>query len=191
MWWTRVRIMLALALSSCASLALAQTSDSQDRLASLMAAARQEGKVVVLGPPDAEVRRQLPAAFKARFGVTVEYLGGRSTEAGPKLRAERAAGVYTADVLFGGSDTMATVYYAEKMLAPLKPELFLPEVLDPTKWRRGKLWFTDPEDMFVLRLFNTVGPAFHINTRSVKAGELNTAHGLLDAKWRGKISAHD
>src|SRR5439155_511319 len=79
-----------------------------------------------------------------------------------KLRSERAAGVYTADILFGGSDTMATIYYAEKMVAPLKPELFLPEAVDPTKWRGGKLWFTDPEENYVLRLFNTVGPAFHI-----------------------------
>src|SRR5882762_6693117 len=128
----------ALALLCCATAASAQTADWESRLNSLVAAARQEGKVMVFGPPDPHVRQQLPAAFKARFGVTVEYLGGRSNEAAVKLRSERAAGVYTADILFGGSDTMATIYYAEKMVAPLKPELFVPEAVDPTKWRGGK-----------------------------------------------------
>src|SRR4051812_14594760 len=34
-----------------------------------LAAARQEGKVVVSGPPSAELRKALPAAFKARYGI--------------------------------------------------------------------------------------------------------------------------
>ena len=183
--------LIALALLCCSTVASAQTADWESRLNSLVAAARQEGKVVVLGPPDPEVRRDLPAAFKARFGVTVEFLGGRSTEAAAKLRSERAAGVYTADILFGGSDTMAAVYYAEKMMAPLKSELFLPDALDGTKWIGGKLWFMDPEGTRVLRLFNTVTPSFHINTRQVNSDELTSARDLLNPKWRGKISAHD
>jgi iron(III) transport system substrate-binding protein len=77
------------------------------------------------------------------------------------------------------------------MLAPLKPELFLPDALDAGKWRAGKLWFTDPDGTHVLRLFNTVNPAFHINTRQVRPDEVGSAQALLDGKWRGKISAHD
>ena len=65
--------------------------------------------------------------------------------------------------------------YPEKMLAPLRPALVLPEVLDPTKWRAGKLWFTDPEERYVLRLFNTVDPVFYINTQYVKPGEISAA----------------
>ncbi len=183
--------LLALALLLCASVASAQTSDWKSRWDQLAAAAQKEGKVVVLGPPDARVRQEVPAAFKARFGVTVEYIGGRSNEASAKLRAERTAGVYSVDVVFAGSDSMAGVYYAEKMLAPLKPELFLPDAADPSKWKRGSLWFSDPEQTYVLRLFNTAGPALYINTDHVKPGELKTARDLLNPKWQGKISAHD
>ncbi len=175
----------------CASAAWAQPSDWQGRWDKLVKAAQQEGKIVVIGPPDARVREEVPAAFKARFGITVEYIGGRSTETAAKLRAERSAGSYTADVLFAGSDSMSGVYYAEKMLAPLKPELFLPEVVDPAKWKRGSLWFSDPEQNYVLRLFNTAGPALYINTDLVKPGELKKSSDLLDPKWKGKISAHD
>jgi len=42
----------------------------------LIAAARREGTVVVAGPAHPEVRQALPAAFKARFGVNLEYIGG-------------------------------------------------------------------------------------------------------------------
>jgi iron(III) transport system substrate-binding protein len=157
----------------------------------LVAAAKKEGKVVVIGPPDATVRKALPDAFKAKYGITVEYIGGRGTETSAKLRSERSAGVYSVDIAFGGSDSMATVYYAEKFIAPLKPELIDPEVTDPTKWKRGKLWFSDPEDTYVLRLFNTAGPIVFINTSQVKPGELKSVHDLLDPKWKGKISAHD
>jgi iron(III) transport system substrate-binding protein len=183
--------LLALAFLLFASVASAQTDDWKTRWDQLIAAAQKEGKVVVLGPPDARVRQELPAAFKARFGVTVEYIGGRSSESSARLRAERSAGVYTVDVVFAGSDSMAGVYYAEKMLAPLKPELFLPEVIDPAKWKRGRLWFTDPEETYALRLFNTAGPALYINTDHVKPGELRTSRDLLNPKWKGRISAHD
>lgn len=184
--------LLALAFLLCtSSFASAQTGDWKAQWDRLIAAAQKEGKVVVLGPPDGRVRQEVPAAFKARFGVTVEYIGGRSSESSAKLRSERTAGVYTVDVVFAGSDSMATVYYAEKMLAPLKPELFLPEVVDPSKWRRGSLWFTDPEEKHVLRLFNTANPALYINTDHVKPGELRTVRDLLDPKWKGRISAHD
>jgi iron(III) transport system substrate-binding protein len=183
--------LLALVFLCCASVASAQTDDWQSKWDRLVAAAQKEGKVVVLGPPDARVRQELPAAFKARFGVTVEYIGGRSSESSAKLRAERSAGVYSVDVVFAGSDTMAGVYYAEKMLAPLKSELFLPDAVDPSKWKRGSLWFTDPEETYVLRLFNTAGAALYINTDHVKPGELKAARDLLDPKWKGKISAHD
>jgi iron(III) transport system substrate-binding protein len=183
--------LLALAFVCCASVALAQIADPQSQWDPLVAAARREGKVVLLAPPDPQVRNELPAAFKARFGITVDYIGGRSAETAARLRLERAANLYTVDVAFAGSDTLAGVYYPEKMLAPLKDALILPEVLDPTKWRAGKLWFTDPEQRYVLRLFNTVDPAFYINTQSVKPGEISAARDLLDPKWRGKISAHD
>jgi len=142
----------------------------------LVAAAKKEGKVVVIGPPDATVRKALPDAFKAKYGITVEYIGGRGTETSAKLRSERSAGVYSVDIAFGGSDSMATVYYAEKFIAPLKPELIDPEVTDPTKWKRSKLWFSDPEDTYVLRLFNTAGPIVFINTSQVKPGELKSVH---------------
>src|SRR5260370_23242604 len=171
----RMARLLALAILCCAAYASAQTQDRENQWDLLVAAAKGEGKVVRVGPPDAQVRQELSAAFKARFGVTVEYLGSRSSETAARLRVERAAGLYTVDVVFAGSDTLAGVYYPEKMLAPLKPALILPDALYPAKWKRGRLWFTDPEERYVLRLFNTVSPALYINTRLVPPDGLRAA----------------
>src|SRR5581483_9677436 len=178
---------LTFAFLCCVSVAQA-AEQSWD---ALVAAAKKEGKVVVLGPPDPQVRQELPAAFKARFGITLEYLAGRSSETAAKLRAERQAGVYTVDVALAGIQTMSTILYREKMLVPLRPLLVLPEVTDPAKWKKGKLWFMDPEERYILRLFNTVGANFYVNTQSAKPSDFRSARDLLDPKWMGKISAHD
>ena len=89
----------------------------------LIAAAQKEGRVVVIGPPDPEVRRVLPAAFKERFGVTLEFSGGRTSDQAARLRAERGAGRYTVDLAIAGAQSMATIFHREKMLAPLRPAL--------------------------------------------------------------------
>ncbi len=170
---------------------MAQSADWQKAWDETLAAARKEGKVVLLAPPDTNVRQALPAAFKERYGITLEYLSGRSSETAAKLRAERSAGIYSVDVVLAGIQTMSTVYHREKMLDPLKPLLVLPEVVDGSKWKKGKLWFADPEQQYVLRLFNTVNESFTINTQEVKPADLRSVRDLLDPKWKGKISFMD
>ena len=188
-----MKTLLALALFGYAAglcNAAAQTATAQG-WDQLVTEARKEGKVVLLGPPDGQVRQDLPAAFKARYGITVEYLGSRSAESAARLSAERSAGIYSVDVVLAGGETMSGVYYAQKMLAPLKPQLVAPDAVDPSKWWNGAPWYMDPEKTYVLRLFNTVLPSFHINTNLVKPAEVTSAHALLDPKWRGKISTND
>jgi iron(III) transport system substrate-binding protein len=121
----------------------------------------------------------------------MEYLTGRGSDQGTKLRREREAGIYTVDAVLAGSQTMFTVLHREKMLAPLKPELILPEVTDGKNWLRGSLWFVDPEQQYILRTFNTVREAFMINTQVVKPDELRKFSDLLNPKWKGKISFLD
>ena len=157
----------------------------------LVAAAQREGRVVIIGPPDPQVRKILPAAFKARFGVTIEFSGGLTSDQAARLRAERSAGVHTVDIAIAGAQSMATIFHREKMLAPLRPALILPEVLDGTKWKKGELWFADPEQQYVLRLVSYVQPSFFINTAAVSPDEFRSGRELLDPKWRGKISAED
>ena len=169
--------------------AMAQDKAAFDKL---VAAAQQEGTVVVKGPPHADLRKQLPAVFKQRYGITVEYLGGRTNEHLARLRAERDAGQKSSvDVNIGGIQSIATVFHREKMLEPMRPFLLMPEVADGSKWKKGELWFADPEQTYVLRLSSSVQAPIYINTSRVKPGELKTAHDLLGPKFHGKISMGD
>jgi iron(III) transport system substrate-binding protein len=169
----------------------AQSADWQKTWNETLAAAKKEGRVVVAAPPDTQVRQLLPAAFEARYGIRMDYISGRGTDQATKLRRERSAGIYTVDAVVAGNQTMFSVLLGEKMLAPLKPELILPEVTDGSKWKRGSLWFPDPEQKYILRIFSTVREGFMINTNEVKSADLRNIHDLLDPKWKGKISSLD
>jgi iron(III) transport system substrate-binding protein len=184
-----VVLLLAMLLPSIAQ---GQTvANWQKKWDETLKAAREEGKVVVTGPLDAQVRKLLPEAFKKRYGIAMEYQSARGSDSANKMRAERAAGIYTADAALAGSNTMFTVMLREKMLTPLKPYLILPEVTEGRNWKRGSIWFVDPEEQYVLRLFSTVSEAFWINTQEVKPGELRSIQDLLNPRWKGKIAFMD
>ena len=185
------RLLVLLLLSVVSVAGHAHASDWQKKWDETVAAARKEGRVVVAAPPDAEVRQALPAAFEARYGIRMEYLSGRGSDQANKLRRERSAGSYTVDAVVAGNQTMFSVLYGEKMLAPLKPELILPEVTDGRNWNRGSLWFADPDQQYILRIFSTVREAFIINTKEVDEKELRKFTDLLDPKWKGRLSFLD
>ena len=153
----------------------------------LVADAKKEGKVVIIAPPDPQVREALPAAFKAKYGITVEYLGGRSSETAAKMRAERNAGVYTVDVALSGIQTMAAIFYREKMLDPIDDTvLMLPEVTEGKYWKTGKPWFMDPEGKYILRLFNTCHRDVLPQYQLVKPEEIKIGAGPAQSEMEGQ-----
>jgi len=184
-------MLIAILLLLLPSLSWAQATGWEKEWKDLLAGARKEGRVVVTGDPDPAMRLQVANKFTKKFGITVEYLGGRGSYVAARLRAERRARHYTTDVFSSGLGTITNVLYAEKMLAPLKPVLILPEVVDPSKWKKGKLWFVDPEEKYILRLFNYLTTLFFVNTDYVKPEEFKSMQDLLNPKWRGKIITDD
>jgi iron(III) transport system substrate-binding protein len=157
----------------------------------LVAAAKKEGRVVVAGSPDPVMRNEILPKFKERFGFPIEFIAGRSSVVTARVKTERAAGIYSVDVFLAGPDTTAVSLYGEKMIDPIRPLLTMPEVADGAKWKRGKIWFADPEERYAVRPFSSVATMVFINTEFVKPDELRTAKDLLNPKWRGKISAED
>jgi len=171
--------------------AWAQDKAGQKEWNETLAAAKKEGRVVVAGSPDPVMRGEIIPRFTSRFGINVEFLAGRSSEIAAKVRTERSAGVYSTDVFLAGPDTTVVILHGEKIIDPLKPLLILPEVVERGKWKRGDLWFVDPEGNSVLRAFNSVNGIVFINTEYVKLEEIRSAKDLLNPKWRGKISTED
>jgi iron(III) transport system substrate-binding protein len=170
---------------------LAQTKGSDKEWNALIEAAKKDGKVVVAGSPDPVMRNEIIPKFKERYGIGIEFLAGRSSEITARVKTERGSGIYSVDVYLAGPDTTATTLYADKMIDPLRPLLVMPEVVDGTKWKQGKVWFADPEERFAARPFSSVATMLFINTDQVKPEEMRSAKDLLNPKWRGKISSED
>jgi iron(III) transport system substrate-binding protein len=155
----------------------------------LVAAARQEGRVVIGAAPNPELRVALPARFKERFGVEVEYIAALSAQQATKLMSERVAGLYTLDVILGGPDTLITVMLPEQMLDPIAPLLILPDIADSSKWVRGKPWYLDPEERYLIRLINQQSYTFSANADLVNPDEIRAPEDLLQPRWKGRIAA--
>lgn len=182
----------AFVTSSLVSSAFAQIADWRKVWDETVAAAKKEGRVVVIGSPDPVMRNEVIPAFTARHGIAVEYIAtGSSGQAAARIKVERSSGIYSTDIFLSGPDTQYNVLYAEKIIDPLKPMLILPEVTEAANWKRGAPWFMDPEQQYVLRLFNSLDSLLFINTDQVKLEEMKTAKDLLNPKWRGKIVTDD
>jgi ABC-type Fe3+ transport system substrate-binding protein len=165
----------------------------------LVAAAQRESRLIVLGPPTAELRQRLPEAFQRRFGITIDYTGQPSGDFAARLASERAGGIYSADVVISGSNSMYVTLAGRGqvengvmgMLAPLRPVLILPEVLDTSKYRLGKLIFMDPAGEYVYRQNNSVNRMVTVNTDQVRPSDVQSWYDLLKPEYRGRIVTYD
>jgi iron(III) transport system substrate-binding protein len=185
------KILALLILLTPASGSMAQPSDWQKTWDQALAAAKKEGKVVIVGSPDPVMRDKIIPKFTERFGVQVEYIAGSSGQIAARVGTERLSGIYSVDIYLSGAQTTLNVLLPEKMIDPLKPLLILPEVTDGSKWKRGKPWFVDTEGQYILMLFSSADNMLFINEDYVKRDEMRSMQDLLNPKWKGKIATDD
>jgi iron(III) transport system substrate-binding protein len=188
---TGAKFLVAMFVFATSSAANAQPTEWQKTWQTTLEAAKAEGKLVVVGQPSPAMRNEILPAFTRKFGIPVELISGQSSAVVGKVRTERASGIYSIDVFMANGSTSIASLYAEKMLDPLKPLLLLPEVLDGSKWKRGRPFFADPEEQYLMLMFVSVDSLLFINTEYVKPEELRSAEDLLNPKWKGKISTED
>ncbi|MGH7771804.1 MAG: ABC transporter substrate-binding protein [Candidatus Binatia bacterium] len=166
--------------------------DWKERWDRTVSATKKEGKVVVFGPPGELIRQGLIDGFKKAFPeVALEFSGARGPELATKVRSERDAGIYTADLIISGATTGLTMFKPMKALDPIEPFLILPEVKDPKYWRDNKLLFADKEGKLVFVFVSQLLPVLAYNQAQVKVEEVDELYELLDPKWKGKIVIND
>jgi iron(III) transport system substrate-binding protein len=198
-------VILTLTLAACAPAAApapttstgpAAAKPSGDRPAGwdqLVAAAKQEGKLVIAGPPGQEYRGVTVDDFQRAYpGITVEYNAARSNEHVPRIMAEREAGRFLPDVYLSGQ--VYTVFHLKPAgaVVPLKPELVLPEVLDEAAWFENRLaWCDDSEPHTCLMFQGAVQPIVSYNTTLVNPSEFTSYWDVVNPKWKGKIESTD
>lgn len=163
----------------------------QEQWDKMVAAAKNEGKVVLYSNAGSDVRLALGNVVKEKYGLGLEWVVGNGTELAQKTNQERRAGLYLSDMWMLGADIQVTQLKPEGILDPLRPALLLPEVVDTKLWYSGKLPFADKEDRYVLSSLLYPNSPVIINTDMVKVEDVKSYRNLLEPKWKGKIAIHD
>ncbi len=158
----------------------------------VLAAARREGKVAVLGPAGSAQREALERGFEKAFpGIDVEYLGESGSVHARRLVEERKASIYSADVYIGGTTTAIGDLMPAGAADPLKPTLILPEVTETKNWRDGRLDFADNAQVYNLVPMPYPKTMIAYNKQLVDPKELQSYRDLLNPKWKGKLATMD
>ena len=182
----------ALALCVACTVGLpARAADWQDGAGAewrnILAAAKNEGRVVVAGP--GEIAGPLSEGFKRDTGVEVEFLGGETRDRSSRVSREVRAGRVTIDFVFTGSVELPLVkegYFEEE-----NAKLMLPGVTDLKNWSGGKLKWVDNTKRYMLQTQEFVSSVPIYDGNAIKPGELTSWNDLLDAKYKGKMVAYD
>jgi len=147
--------------------------------------AKKEGRVVVAATPTLQM---VFAEFQKRYPqIKVVFLPGSSAQLLPRIITERRAGKYLEDVVITGPSPMYSFLYKGKALDPIKPALILPEVLDESKWWKGKHLYRDDEEKYIFAFNLAPLPFFAYNTKLVDPKEIKSYWDFLHPKWKGKI----
>ena len=178
---------LFLALNFCSpAVTLAASASSWD---SLLAKARTEGSVTVSGPGTADARRSLTKPFEDRYGIRVEYDGGRGSDQRTLIINQRAAGIHQTDVWLTGFGTVEGLD-VRAFFEPLEPLLLLADVKATQTWLNGHLWY-DAKDRRIFghaaRLFGGLA----VNPQNVRGEVIKSFKDLLKPQYKGKIIADD
>jgi iron(III) transport system substrate-binding protein len=158
----------------------------------MVAEAKKEGQLTVMGPAGAEIRRAITEPFQKKYGIQIEYLSGRASDFGPRILTERRAGQYLWDIVLGGTTTILESLVPAGAADPIKPALLLPEVTDTKNWREGKLDFSDNAQVHNLVFMGTPKVILAYNKNMIDpTKELRSYKDLLAPKWREKIASDD
>jgi ABC-type Fe3+ transport system substrate-binding protein len=158
----------------------------------LVAAARQEGKLVVSGPTGQLWREALQTFEQDYPGISLELTGGNSRDFWPRLFQERDAGQYLWDLRVGGPDPEVFDARDRGALDPVRPLLVLPEVADESKWFGGfEGLYADKEKQYLPAFVASASFNVYVNRNAVPESELASEEQLADPRWRGKIVVQD
>ena len=179
----RALAILALAVSSASfaveptpGVVAAATYKGVDRTERLVAAARQEGELMLYSSLTQDDQLRLAADFKRRYGVTVKFWRGSQAHILQRVITETRAGRFEFDVLETNApqiEALAREKLLQKMASPYVEEVLLPETVPA----HGE-WAPDRLNLVV----------YAYNTSAVKPADVPRAWAdLLEPKWKRRI----
>jgi hypothetical protein len=176
--------------------AVAQTPDPA-KWAEVQKKAKEEGQLVLAGPPFQGMRTALTSAFKERYGIELNYLGLNAGETIARVDTESKAARVTIDANLGGTSTCWAMSQRGQ-IESMNGKLIDPEILHPSVWRLGKPKLNEagaadlPADFRCsLQAAEWVMTDLFANTSIVKPSEIASWKDLLKPQYKGKIAAYD
>lgn len=158
----------------------------------IVAAAKTEGHVSVIGPQGSGSTDGLTKGFQAKYpDIQVDYNGMAGNQISPKVLAEIAANQNSTDVIITGTTTAIDSLEPANALDSVPPYLVGPDDRDPTVWRPGHLDFADSAGQFNLVFSTYVKAPFIYNPTLVDPNQFTSYKDLLDPQWKGKIVWRD
>jgi iron(III) transport system substrate-binding protein len=147
-----------------------------DRIQRLIAGAQKEGSLTLYSSAQVAVMTAVGNAFQRKYGVKVNLWRGSSEQIFQRVQTEARAGRDLVDVMETAGPTMQAGDRAgllQDIATPLTAEL-MPEAYVP-----GRPWIASRLSVFVVAY----------NTNLVRRADVPQSYeGLLDPKWRGKLS---
>jgi iron(III) transport system substrate-binding protein len=152
-------------------------------------AAKREGQVTIYAT---DVYEEVYREFQKRYPeIKVVMVPGAGSAIANRIMGERRAGKFLGDIYLGGSGTAHDVLLKAKILDPVKPQLVMPEVLDESKWWRGRHKYVDPQGEYIFAFNGLSQSYFHFNSKAVNPKEFSSYWNFLQPKWKGKILVMD
>jgi iron(III) transport system substrate-binding protein len=154
-------------------------------------AAKKEGQVTIYGSRGFELIVNEGEFQKAYPEIKVVTFSAETGDFLQRLLSERRAGKYLADLAIGSADSPYTLYES-KFLDAIVPALILPEVLDASKWWRGKHHYNDPEKRYIFQYIGSPNfGSIYYNSTLVDPKEFTSFWDFVNPKWKGKIAFRD
>jgi iron(III) transport system substrate-binding protein len=171
--------------------AAAAQSDWKAEWDKTVAAAKQEGEVLIAATQNPIVRRVVEKLWPAAYPDIKLKPTVISGAWGRRVKEERAIGKFLWDVYLAGAAPYAYAV-AQEVIDPLVPALILPDVKDPKTWGGWEAAFADRTDSRLLAFANFTGTIWYNADIVPKAEADRLAFKiLLKPEYKGKIAWWD
>ncbi|MBI4332144.1 MAG: extracellular solute-binding protein [Chloroflexi bacterium] len=167
--------------------AVASRASWEEDWARTLAAARQEGPLIIYGAGGDGVRVAIGKSVKEKYGLDIEWVAGLGATLTARIVQERRVGLFVPDFIMGGTTNQQAVLKPEGMLDPIKPLLVLPETLNREVWFGGEIPWVDNDKMYTMTSILSPDYRVAVNTTIVRPEEIKSYNNLLDPRWMGKI----
>ncbi|HLY67968.1 MAG TPA: extracellular solute-binding protein [Chloroflexota bacterium] len=157
-----------------------------------VAAAKQEGTLVLTMSPGDTFRDWIADFQKAYPGINVQLTQQNGGDFVSRITPERQSGKFLWDAYAGGAETAYKSLRPAGFLDPLRPVIVRPELLDDSKWIGGfQAGFVDKDGQYVYDVEADVIPTVHVNRDVLPENQLSQVEDITDPKWKGKLAMFD